>query len=158
MGAKTDGPRRKGSLTQGIAPASGTSVVKSGKASPNNKNQEDNQIIIHNNNVQKIRYDDAQKWEGTITRDAGQNREEFTISRLQFNEDGKVTGTGGDTLGAFHIEGTVSGQTIKYQQQYTANGNVAHYEGRLNEEMTEMSGDWGMNAGDKDGKFELRKC
>ena len=42
LGSKNDGPRRKGSLTQGIAPASGTSVVKSGKASPSNKNQDDN--------------------------------------------------------------------------------------------------------------------
>ena len=61
-------------------------------------------------------------------------------------------------MGAFHIEGTVSGQTIKYRQQYTSNGNVAHYEGKLNEEKTEMSGEWGMNAGEKDGKFDLRKC
>ena len=79
IAAKTDGPRRTGSISQGIAPASGTSVhnVKSGKNS-NAKIGEDNQIIIHNNN-QKVRYDDASKWEGKVDRDGGKNSEEFTI-------------------------------------------------------------------------------
>ena len=75
IAAKTDGHRRTGSLSQGIAPASGTSVtnVKSGK-----KSGDDNQIVIHNN-TQKVRYDDASKWEGKVERDGGKNSEEFTI-------------------------------------------------------------------------------
>ena len=153
IAAKTDGHRRTGSLSQGIAPASGTSVtnVKSGK-----KSGDDNQIVIHNN-TQKVRYDDASKWEGKVERDGGKNSEEFTIQRLKITEDGKVSGNGGDSLGAFQIEGSINGNVITYQQQYTSNGNVAHYQGKLNEDHTEMTGEWGMNAGDKDGKFELRK-
>ena len=77
---------------------------------------------------------------------------------MKITEDGKVSGNGDDSLGSFTIEGTINGKAIMYQQTYTSNGNVAHYQGEMNEDMTEMNGDWGMNAGDKDGKFELRKC
>ena len=156
IAAKTDGHRRTGSISQGIAPASGTSVHKISGKNSNAKIGEDNQIVIHNN-TQKVRYDDASKWEGKIERDAGKNSEEFVIQSLTIKEDGKVLGNGGDALGAFQIEGSMSGNVITYQQKYTSNGNVAHYQGKLNEDHSEMTGEWGMNAGDKDGKFELRK-
>ena len=56
IAAKTDGPRRAGSISQGIAPASGTSVNKVSGKNSNSKLGEDNQIVIHNN-TQKVRYD-----------------------------------------------------------------------------------------------------
>ena len=41
---------------------------------------------------------------------------------------------------------------------YTSIELVTHYQGEMNEEMTFMQGEWGMNAETKDNKFELRKC
>ena len=77
---------------------------------------------------------------------------------MKITEDGKVSGSGSDSAGEFTIEGILNGKAITYQQTYTSIELVTHYQGEMNEEMTFMQGEWGMNAETKENKFELRKC
>ena len=94
------------------------------------------------------------KWSGTVERNG--NEEEFNLNELTIGEDGKMKGYGSDEAGDFKFEGMTKVGIVNCSQTYT-NKKVIFYEGKINKEMNELTGQWGMELGGKDGEFRLYK-
>jgi len=67
-----------------------------------------------------------------------------------------MKGFGSDSTGDFKFEGMTKVGIINCSQKYT-NKKVIFYEGKINNEMNELTGHWGMELGGKDGDFRLYK-
>ena len=94
------------------------------------------------------------KWSGTIER--GGNEEEFNLEELAIGEDGKMTGHGADEAGDFKFEGIHGRGEVNCTQTYTSKKTI-YYAGKINAELNELTGHWGMQPGGNDGEFRVYK-
>lgn len=146
--------RRSRSIAQGVAPPSGTTMGAAKLPGKHGSSKNASEIVIHNNQDggSKARY--GEKWSGTITR-AG-NEEEFNLAELNITQDGKMKGNGSDEAGEFKFEGIHGKGDVNCTQTYTSK-KVIYYSGKINAELNELTGNWGMKPGEKDGEFRIFK-
>ncbi|KIK51722.1 hypothetical protein GYMLUDRAFT_265701 [Collybiopsis luxurians FD-317 M1] len=58
--------------------------------------------------------------------------------------DGYISGSGSDSYGEFSIKGQVNGESITFNKSYTSGQVITwRYEGRMNSERNQISGEWG---------------
>ena len=100
------------------------------KLAPINKDSESSRIANY-----------GEKWCGTVERNG--NEEEFNLNELLIGADGKMKGFGQDNTGEYKFEGMTKLGIINCSQTY-ANKKVIFYEGKINNEMNELTGHWGM--------------
>ena len=67
-----------------------------------------------------------------------------------------MKGHGSDEAGNFDITGIHGKGETNFTQTY-ANKKVIYYTGKINAELNEMTGNWSMKPGEKDGEFRIYK-
>ena len=76
---------------------------------------------------------------------------------LTFHPSGKVQGAGADRIGAFRIDGTLTGDAIAFTKRYGQ--HFVEYEGALDQAAGTMRGTWtiGLSQVIERGTFSLKR-
>ena len=83
------------------------------------------------------------------------------ITNFQINyldDEGRFTGNGRDSMGAFSIDGTLKGKTIVFSKKYSQPvDECGEYSGEINEGLNRITGKWGRGESAPLGTFDLQK-
>ena len=95
-------------------------------------------------------------WGGFYVQCGSQHPMTFDKLDINLGPGGPIVGSGSDTVGAFTINGSFSpnAPVCRFTKQYQGQ-HAVYYEGTYNQTTKKIEGQYGFNAGDKDGAFTL---
>ncbi len=82
---------------------------------------------------------DKQEWQAYYKQNSDAYKMELATFRI--HQNGKVVGTGTDSVGDFEINGTYQNHDIKWIKHYVGRHSI-FYSGHINSEQTSINGVW----------------